>query len=51
MKHIEQILPEEVGGEVSRLLVGDDDATASAALTAILSRATGCKIPSADGTP
>ena len=51
MKHIEQILPEDCGYELERIVREDGDATASAALTAILSRATGCEIPLADGTP
>ena len=51
MKHIEHILPEYAAGEISRLLVGDDDATATAALTALLHDVTGCYIPQTSDLP
>ena len=51
MKHIEQIQPEVAAGELSRLLVGDADATATAALTRLLHDWTGCDIPQTDTTP
>jgi hypothetical protein len=51
MKHIEQILPEYAAGDLSRLLVSDADATASAALTALLHSVTGCAIPPTADTP
>ena len=51
MKHIEQILPEYAAGEISRLLVADDDATATAALTRLLHDWTGCDIPQTSALP
>lgn len=51
MKHIEQILPEYAAGDLSRLLVSEPDATASAALTALLHNVTGCDIPPTADTP
>ncbi len=48
MKHIEQILPEQAASEISRMLAGDD-ATATAALTALLHNVTGCDIPYLNG--
>ena len=51
MKHIEQIQPEVAAGELSRLLFADADATATAALTALLHNVTGCDIPVTDDTP
>ena len=51
MKHIEQIQPEVAAGELSRLLVADADATATAALTRLLHDWTGCDIPQTDTTP
>ena len=45
MKHIESIQPEYAAGDLSRLLVSEPDATASAALTALLHNVTGCAIP------
>ena len=49
MKHIEQIQPEVAAGELSGLLLAD--ATATAALTALLHNVTGCDIPQTDTTP
>ena len=49
MKHIEQIQPEVAAGELSGLLLAD--ATATAALTALLHNVTGCDIPVTDDTP
>ena len=49
MKHIESIQPEVAAGELSRLLLAD--ATATAALTALLHNVTGCDIPQTDTTP
>ena len=51
MKHIEQIQPEVAAGDLSRLLVSEPDATATAALTALLHNVTGCDIPQTDTTP
>ena len=51
MKHIESIQPELAAGEISRLLVGDDDATATAALTRLLHDVTGCDIPQTSDLP
>ena len=51
MKHIESIQPEVAAGELSRLLVADADATATAALTRLLHDWTGCDIPQTDTTP
>ena len=51
MKHIESIQPEVAAGDLSRLLVSEPDATASAALTALLHNVTGCAIPPTDDTP
>ena len=51
MKHIEQIQPEYAAFEISRLLVGDDDATATAALTRLLHDVTGCTIPQTSDLP
>ena len=51
MKHIEQIQPEYAAGDLSRLLVSEPDATASAALTALLHNVTGCAIPPTADTP
>lgn len=45
MKHIESIQPEYAAGDLSRLLVSETDATASAALTTLLHNVTGCAIP------
>ena len=49
MKHIEQIQPEVAAGELSGLLLAD--ATATAALTALLHNVTGCAIPPTADTP
>ena len=49
--NIESIQPELAAGEISRLLVGDDDATATAALTALLHDVTGCDIPQTSDLP
>ena len=51
MKHIESIQPEYAAGDLSRLLVSETDATASAALTALLHDWTGCAIPPTADTP
>lgn len=51
MKHIESIQPEYAAGDLSRLLVSEPDATASAALTALLHNVTGCDIPPTSDTP
>ena len=51
MKHIESIQPEYAAGDLSRLLVSEPDATASAALTALLHNVTGCAIPPTSDTP
>lgn len=51
MKHIESIQPEYAAGDLSRLLVSETDATASAALTALLHNVTGCAIPPTADTP
>lgn len=51
MKHIEQIQPEYAAADLSRLLVSEPDATASAALTALLHNVTGCAIPQTSDTP
>ena len=51
MKHIESIQPEVAAGELSRLLVADADATASAALSRLLHDWTGCDIPQTATTP
>ena len=51
MKHIESIQPEYAAGDLSRLLVSEPDATASAALTALLHNVTGCDIPVTADTP
>ena len=51
MKHIESIQPEYAAGDLSRLLVSEPDATASAALTALLHNVTGCAIPPTADTP
>ena len=51
MKHIEQIQPEYAAVELSRLLVADADATASAALSRLLHDWTGCDIPVTADTP
>ena len=49
--NIEQIQPESAAFEISRLLVADDDATATAALTALLHNVTGCDIPQTSDIP
>ena len=51
MKHIEQIQPEYAAVELSRLLVADADATASAALSRLLHDWTGCAIHPTSDTP
>lgn len=51
MKHIEQIQPEYAAGDLSRLLVSEPDATASAALSRLLHNVTGCAIPPTADTP
>ena len=51
MKHIESIQPEVAAGDLSRLLVSEPDATASAALTRLLHNVTGCAIPPTADTP
>ena len=51
MKHIESIQPEYAAGDLSRLLVSEPDATASAALSRLLHDWTGCAIPQTDTTP
>ena len=49
MKHIEQIQPEYAADDMTALLLSD--ATATAALTALLHDWTGCDIPQTDTTP
>ena len=49
MKHIEQIQPEYAADDMTALLLSD--ATASAALTALLHNVTGCAIPPTSDTP
>ena len=49
MKHIESIQPEYAADDMTALLLSD--ATASAALTALLHNVTGCAIPSLADTP
>lgn len=51
MKHIESIQPEYAAGDLSRLLVSEPDATASAALSRLLHNVTGCAIPPTSDTP
>jgi hypothetical protein len=51
MKHIEQILPEYAAFELDRIGREETDATASAALTALLHNVTGCAIPPTADTP
>ena len=51
MKHIESIQPEYAAGDLSRLLVSEPDATASAALSRLLHDWTGCAIPPTADTP
>ena len=51
MKHIESIQPEYAAGDLSRLLVSETDATASAALSRLLHDWTGCAIPPTADTP
>ena len=51
MKHIESIQPELAADDITRLLVGDDDATATAALTRLLHDWTGCDIPQTSTLP
>ena len=50
MKHIESIQPELAADDITRLLA-DDDATATAALTALLHNVTGCDIPQTSDLP
>ena len=51
MKHIESIQPEYAAEELERIVREEGDATASAALTALLHNATGCAIPPLADTP
>ena len=51
MKHIESIQPEYAAFELDRIGREETDATASAALTALLHNVTGCAIPVTDDTP
>ena len=51
MKHIEQIQPEYAAFELDRIGREETDATASAALTALLHNVTGCAIPPTSDTP
>lgn len=51
MKHIESIQPEYAAFELDRIGREETDATASAALTALLHNATGCDIPPTSDTP
>ncbi len=51
MKHIESILPEHAADEITRMFVGDADATATAALTRLLHDWTGCDIPQTSSLP
>ena len=51
MKHIESIQPEYAAFELDRIGREETDATASAALTALLHNVTGCDIPQTDTTP
>ena len=51
MKHIEQIQPEVAAEELERIVREEGDATATAALTALLHNVTGCDIPQTDTTP
>ena len=51
MKHIESIQPEYAAFELDRIGREETDATASAALTALLHNATGCAIPPLATTP
>ena len=51
MKHIESIQPEYAAEELERIGREETDATASAALTALLHNVTGCAIPPTADTP
>lgn len=51
MKHIESIQPEYAAEELERIVREEGDATASAALTALLHNVTGCAIPPTADTP
>ena len=51
MKHIEQIQPEVAAYDLERIFREEGDATATAALTALLHNVTGCDIPVTDDTP
>lgn len=51
MKHIESIQPEYAAFELDRIGREETDATASAALTALLHNVTGCAIPPTADTP
>ena len=51
MKHIESIQPEYAAEELERIVREEGDATATAALTALLHDWTGCDIPPTDDTP
>ena len=51
MKHIEQIQPEVAAYDLERIFREEGDATATAALTALLHNVTGCDIPQTDTTP
>ena len=51
MKHIESIQPEYAAFELDRIGREETDATATAALTALLHNVTGCDIPQTDTTP
>ena len=51
MKHIESIQPEYAAEELERIVREEGDATATAALTALLHNVTGCDIPQTDTTP
>lgn len=51
MKHIESIQPEYAAFELDRIGREETDATASAALTALLHNVTGCAIPPTSDTP
>ena len=51
MKHIESIQPELAADELDRIVREEGDATATAALTALLHSVTGCDIPQTSALP
>ena len=51
MKHIESIQPELAAFELDRIVREEGDATATAALTALLHNVTGCDIPQTSALP